>query len=321
MKRRDFIAFVAGVPAWLLPWPRLASAQNPAPQNPAPQNSPPPNPPAENPASQTPAVDNAAAAEQIGQVATLQGSATVIRAKAAAAALQVNAPIFLHDTIETAANSTLGVTFDDQTTFSLSANTRIVVDEFVYQEGAAGNAAAFNVAAGGAAFVASLVAKTGTLRISTPVATMGIRGTTGVVEVPQSGGTEEPKAKLYKDPDGHLGRIEVFNVQGVRVGILAAEASAFLLLQAADGRLAAVPYQIPPEEAARDRRVLRRLFESHRIGRRLTRERLRLRGRPGVRGPHEPHRQHEQPRSNHPTSHGRNPPPKGPPGPRRPYER
>jgi len=242
---------------------------------------------------------------------TLQGSATVTRAKAAAIPLQLNDPIFRHDTLATGANSVLGITFDDQTTFSLAANTRIVVNEFVYQDGGSGNAATFNVAAGAAAFVASFVARTGNMKITMPVATMGVRGTTGVVEVPQGGGTDEPKAKLYKDPDGHVGRIEVFNAQGVRLGVLAQAAGAFLLLRAADGRLAAVPYQIPPEEAARDRGVLRRLFDSHRIGRRMTIERLRRRGLHEPRGPREPN---EHPRPNRPPPQPHNPrPPKGPP--------
>ena len=76
------------------------------------------------------------AAGEVGQIATLQGSATVTRGNPArAAALRVNDPIFQNDTLATGADSALGVTFDDQTTFSLSANTRIVVDEFIYQEG------------------------------------------------------------------------------------------------------------------------------------------------------------------------------------------
>jgi hypothetical protein len=40
-----------------------------------------------------------------------------------------------------------------------------------------------------------------------------------------------------------------------------------------------VPFQIPPQEAARDRGVLQRLFAAHNIGRRMTRERMRARGR------------------------------------------
>ena len=258
MKRREFMMLVAGAPAWLLPWLRSARAQDPAPPD-------------------------QAAANQIGQVATLQGSATVTRAKAATAiALRVNDPVFKNDTLATAANSTLGVTFDDQTTFSLSQNTRIVVDEFVYAEGGAANAASFSVVAGTAAFVASLVAKTGNMKITTPVATLGIRGTTGVIDVPEQGGAaapgnaaDEPRIKLYADADGYVGQIEVFNPQGVRLGALTQGASAFVLRPGAGGRLEAVPYQIPPQEAARDRGVLRRLFASYNIGRRKTLERHR----------------------------------------------
>jgi hypothetical protein len=44
--------------------------------------------------------------------------------------------------------------------------------------------------------------------------------------------------------------------------------------------LQAVPFRIPPFEAARDRGVLQRLFVSHNIGRRMTIERQRSRGQP-----------------------------------------
>ena len=134
------------------------------------------------------------------------------------------------------------MTFDDQTTFSLSPNTRIVIDDFVYQDGGSANAASINVAVGTAAFVASLVAKTGDMKISTPSATLGIRGTTGVVEVPSGGAGAAPTIKLYPVADGHVGQIEVFDRQGGRLGTLTRGASAFSLRAGPGGRLAAVPY-------------------------------------------------------------------------------
>ena len=225
------------------------------------------------------------------------------RQSAAAIALQVNDPIFKNDALETGANSSLGVTFDDETTFSLSANTRIVVSEFVYQEGGKANAALFNVALGTAAFVASLVAKTGDMKITTPTATLGIRGTTGVVDVPAAGGAGEPRIKLYPDADGYVGRIEVFNRQGGRLGALTEGASAFALRPGPGGRLEAVPFQIPPQEAARDRGVLQRLFVSHRIGRQMTIQRRGSRG--GRRGGPQPNRNPRTPGRPQPRRGGR----------------
>ena len=264
MQRRRFIAVLAGLFGSAALWPLRARAQG----QPA-QVQADPNQPADN---------------QVGQVATLQGVATVTRGNAAPAALKVNDAIFKNDVLETGANASLGITFDDETTFNLSANARIVVDDFVYQEGATGNKAAVNAARGTVAFIASLVAKTGDMKITTPTASIGIRGTTGVIDVPDSPAAGEAKIKLYPDSDGRVGRIEVFDRQGGRLGELTQGSSAFAIRPGAGGRFAAVRFAIPPQEAARDRGVVQRLFASHRIGRQMAIQRRQLRGR-NLRGP------------------------------------
>jgi hypothetical protein len=263
MRRREFIAWLTGGAATLPAlWPLPSRGQSPA-------------------AANQPAA--AAADTSIGQVASMTGNATVTRGTAARAALKVADVIYLKDVLQTDPNSSLGVTFDDETTFSLSANTRIVIDSFVYQQGGHGNLASFNVAAGTASFIASLVAKTGDMKIATPDATLGIRGTTGIVEVPPAGGTSAHTVKLYPDADGHVGRIDVFNPQGASLGALTQGASAFALRLGPGGRIAAVPYQIPAAEAARDRGALQRLTLTHTIGRQMLiqRQRSRAPGRPG----------------------------------------
>jgi FecR protein len=264
MRRREFIAWLTGGAAALPAlWPLPSREQSPA-------------------AVTQPAT--AAADTSIGQVASLTGNATVTRGTAARAALKVADVIYPNDVLQTDVNSSLGVTFDDETTFSLSANTRIVIDSFVYQQGGHGNLAAFNVAAGTASFIASLVAKTGDMKIATPDATLGIRGTTGIVEVPPAGGTAAHTVKLYPDADGHVGRIDVFNRQGASLGALTQGASAFALRLGPGGRVAAVPYQIPAAEAARDRGTLQRLTLTHTIGRQMLIQRQRSRA-PGRQGP------------------------------------
>jgi hypothetical protein len=69
----------------------------------------------------------------------------------------------------------------------------------------------------------------------------------------------------------------VFDRQGARLGALTQGASAFALRAGAGGRLAAVPFQIPPQEAARDCGVVQRLFASHNVGRQQAIQRRQLR--------------------------------------------
>src|SRR5205807_5021947 len=132
------------------------------------------------PGASNQAASSAAADNSIGQVASITGNVTVTRGNAGHVALKIAGVIYVKDTLQTEVNSSLGISFDDETTFSLSANTRIVIDAFVYQQGGSGNNALFNVASGTAAFVASLVAKSGDMKIATPAATLDIRGTTGI---------------------------------------------------------------------------------------------------------------------------------------------
>ena len=95
---------------------------------------------------------------------------------------------------------------------------------------------------GTVAFTANQVAKTGDMKIATP-ATLGIRGTTGVVEVPPGatpGSTGEVAVKLYADQDGRVGRIELFGAGNARLGELTRAATGFSLRAGAGGRFAAV---------------------------------------------------------------------------------
>ncbi|MEA2820800.1 MAG: hypothetical protein QOJ86_2804 [Bradyrhizobium sp.] len=249
---------------------------------PAPQSAPLPAPAAAQPAADDP----------IGNVATLTGSATVTRNNASAP-LNLKDDIFLNDVLQTSVNSTLGVTFNDATTFNLTANARIAVDSFVYEDGGKANAALFNVAKGTVAFVAAAVAKSGDMKISTPTATLGIRGTTGLVEVPEgatAGGANNVAVKLYPDPDGKVGRIEINDRAGARLGFLTQGASGFTIRPGAGGRFAAVPLTISPQQAQRDQGFVRQVHAAQNFGRRIVTERQIQRrqnppARPGLQRP------------------------------------
>ena len=256
-----------------------AQADAPAParlaQAPAPPAPPatPPSPPA---ASQPAAQSSPQAPDPVGSVATLQGSASVTRNNATSA-LALRDPVYKNDVLQTKVDGTLGITFDDETTFTLKPNTRLAVDEFVYQEGGTDNAAIFNVVRGTAAFVAAEVAHTGNMKINTPTSSLGIRGTTGLVEVPEGGAADgQVSIKLYPDADGRVGRIEVFGRDGAQLGILSRGATGFAVRPGAGGRFTVAPLQISALEAERDRSFVRQTFAARTAGRQINQQRRTL---------------------------------------------
>jgi hypothetical protein len=270
---------------------QLAQAQ-PAPAQPAT-----PDPAA--PDAAAPAADAQAPEEPIGNVATVTGKASVIR-NDKTTPLKVKDDIYLNDVVQTAANSALGITFIDATTFNLKASTRITIDNYVYEDGGKSNAAIFDVVKGTAAFVAASVAKTGDMKITTPTATLGIRGTTGLVEVPEGASANNPNnvaIKLYPDADGRVGQIEVNDRAGARLGFLTQGASGFTIRPGTGGaRFAAVPLAIPQAVMLRDQGFVRQLHSTQNVGRQVVlQQREFRRANPGFVNPNRPIRQQPQP--------------------------
>ncbi|MEH2525947.1 MULTISPECIES: FecR family protein [unclassified Bradyrhizobium] len=247
------------------------------------------------PDATTPTTDAQAPEEPIGNVATVTGSASVIRDDKTTP-LKVKDDIYLNDVVQTGANAALGITFIDNTTFNLKANTKITIDNYVYEDGGKSNAAIFDVAKGTAAFVAASVAKTGDMKITTPTATLGIRGTTGLVEVPEGAAANNPRnvaVKLYPDADGKVGRIEVNDRAGARLGFLTQGASGFTIRPGAGGaRFAAVPLVIPQAVMLRDQGFVRQLHSTQNFGRQVVfQQREFRRANPTFVNPNRPMRQ------------------------------
>jgi hypothetical protein len=132
------------------------------------------------------------AVEAIGKVATVVGPATIehsaeaiVQANVSDGVLPAKAGDFVYrgDTVQTATDAKISLIFTDGTAFNLDSNARMVLNEFVYDPKSTSNSTFFSLAKGSFTFVAGRVAKTGNMRFDTPVATMGIRGTTPHVEV------------------------------------------------------------------------------------------------------------------------------------------
>ncbi len=262
------------------------------------------------PAQQAPAAaapTDQQADEPIGNVATLTGTATVTRNNAATP-LKLKDDIYLNDVVATAATSSLGITFNDATTFTLKANAQVTIDNYVYEDNGKSNSGVFDIAKGTVAFAAAAVAKTGNMQITTPTAALGIRGTTGLVEVPE-GGTAAATAnniKLYPDADGRVGQIEVNDRQGRRLGALTQGASGFAIRGGPGGaRFAAVPLTISPQQATRDQGFLRQLHATQTVGRQIVSQQHEFRrANPQYRNPARPV---QQPGQNRPGQPGTTP--------------
>ncbi len=124
--------------------------------------------------AQTPA----APTNSIGRVEKVVGDVTVMR-NGVAVALHVGDAVYKNDVVQTGSDSSAGIGFPDGTALNLVSNTRMALNDYVYDPNGSSNDALFNLVQGGFAFVAGKVAHTGDMKIGTPVATMGIRGTTG----------------------------------------------------------------------------------------------------------------------------------------------
>ena len=220
--------------------------------------------------------------------------------------LKAGDAVFKGDLLQTDEAGSLAVTFDDDTTFRLGPSTTLEVSEFLFEQGGSKNSALFNVVRGSTAFVASLVAKTGDMKIATPTATLGIRGTSGLVDVPAGGAPGDVSIKLYPDANGRVGRIDVFGAGGAQLGTLSRGSTGFSIRPGPAGRFAAVPLQIPPRQAARDRAFVQQTFSAQRVGRQMVIQRRsqqpNLQQRPNLqRQPGQPGRQGQPNRPNQPN--------------------
>ncbi|NQV83084.1 MAG: VCBS repeat-containing protein [Rhodospirillales bacterium] len=152
-------------------------------------------------------------AEAIGKISALKGSVTITHTDGTKTQAADGAPIYQGDMVETADGGAVGITFADQSTFSLADAGSMTIDEMVYDPATQSGSSAVSVAEGLFTFVSGQIAKTGVdaSTITTPVATIGIRGTSG-------GGQAAPEGQpniisMFADASGGSGEI-VINTQG-----------------------------------------------------------------------------------------------------------
>jgi VCBS repeat-containing protein len=150
--------------------------------------------------------------------------------------------------LQTGADSKLSVTFVDGTIFTLSAASRMVLDELIYDPNGQDNFGSFNLIQGGFVFIAGQVAKTGGMDVTTPAATMGIKGTTVLVELQTDNGVASAQVTLLRDPDGDVGRVELFDL-GQNLIATITEANSSWIISTVEGETREVERTGDPDAA------------------------------------------------------------------------
>jgi hypothetical protein len=140
-----------------------------------------------------------AAQQPVGRVETVAGSATAVR-NGVAVELNVGDLVFQGDVVQTRSNAALAIAFSDGSAFTLNENARMALNEFVYDPNGTSNSALINLVQGTVSFIAAQVAKTGTMRVDTPTATLGIRGTFITLSVSSTDGHTVASLGLESHP-------------------------------------------------------------------------------------------------------------------------
>lgn len=132
----------------------------------------------------------AQAADSIGIVAAIKGDVFVINGSNKAK-LDVKDKVYENQTLVSEGESTAQLIFNDQSIFTLGHNTEIVLDKFVYDSKSAEGESVINVTKGFFRFITGKIAKKrpDQVKVNTPFATIGVRGSGGIGEVKPTGQT------------------------------------------------------------------------------------------------------------------------------------
>lgn len=109
--------------------------------------------------------------------------------------LQAGTAVFMQDLVQSGAESRAQILLRDQSTFKLGPESEIVIDEFVYDPASGSGEMLARAAEGAFRFVTGQIGKADSddVKVETPVATIGVRGTRFIADLGRTteGGTPE----------------------------------------------------------------------------------------------------------------------------------
>lgn len=127
---------------------------------------------------------HASPAGEIGRVKIASGNASIVRGGQAIAATPGFA-LRKGDILTTGANGRIGATFYDNSRFAAGPNSKVTINEFLFNDTTHDGKFVTQVDRGSLAIISGQIAKRNkdAMRVRTPTALLGVRGTRFVVEV------------------------------------------------------------------------------------------------------------------------------------------
>ncbi len=115
----------------------------------------------------------------IGSVQEVSGNATVTRTDGSTQSIRIGTPVFHGDIVETDDEGAVNIVFIDETSFAVSDNARLAIDEYVFDPVSESGSTNFSVLRGVFVFTSGLIGRDDPddVEINTPVGSIGIRGT------------------------------------------------------------------------------------------------------------------------------------------------
>jgi hypothetical protein len=120
----------------------------------------------------------------IGNVKTVSGKVSILRNNMPISPA-IGEKIFLDDVLRTGPDSSIGVVFKDDTLISLGPDSSLVITKFLFSPSENKLSIVVNMFRGTLVYLSGIIAKLApdAVRIETPVASIGVRGTKFAVKV------------------------------------------------------------------------------------------------------------------------------------------
>lgn len=115
----------------------------------------------------------------VGLAQELSGDVTVTRVDGSVETVHKGTPIFQGDIVETSDGGAVNIIFIDETSFAVSEDARIAIDEFVFDPASSEGSTHFSILKGVFVYTSGLIGREDPddVMIDTPVGSIGIRGT------------------------------------------------------------------------------------------------------------------------------------------------